>query len=165
MENSDIDFTNIISLPSNIVEPEPNSDELTPGDFASLLNELNKQVNNADGSISELMRRRDEIEQSKKELEEKTRTFDADRANFDRLMKDEYQKLNDQKIDFEQEKTKIFNEIQDAREELSRKNREFEKYREDQMNLIRDSKKELAKNCEQFEKIVASFNRKIDKFE
>ena len=105
------------------------------------------------------------IVQNEKEMLEKLRILNEDRANFDRLMKEEYQKLNDQKIDFEQEKTKVLNEIQDAREELARKNKEFEKYREEQVKLIKDSKKELAKNCEQFEKIVASFNSKIENFD
>ena len=165
MNSSNIDFSSIISLPSKDETSRVNNDDLTSHEFEGLLNELNKQVSTADGSIVELLRKKDAIVQNEKEMLEKLRILNEDRANFDRLMKEEYQKLNDQKIDFEQEKTKVLNEIQDAREELARKNKEFEKYREEQVKLIKDSKKELAKNCEQFEKIVASFNSKIENFD
>ena len=163
MDKDSVDFSKRIDYTA-LKDEQVGSEELSSSDFESLLDELNKQVSTADGSISELMRKRDSIEQSKKELDDKLKTFEDDRLNFDKLMKEEYQKLNDQKIDFEQEKTKVFNEIQESREEMARKEREFAKYRQEQIDMIKESKKALAKNYEQFEKIVANFNAKIDKF-
>ncbi|MBR4230694.1 MAG: hypothetical protein IKR74_00875 [Bacilli bacterium] len=161
MENENNNFINIINLPN---ETSDNEDVFT-SDFESLLNELNKQVSTADGSVSELMRRKDIIEKERRDLEEKNQAFKEERVKFDNLMKDEYQKLNDEKSRFEQEKNRVYNDIQEMREELSRKNRDFEKYRSEQLDILKDSKAALANNYKQFEKIVATFNKKIDKFE
>ena len=146
------------------VKENESLEEMTSKDFEVLLDELNKQVSNADGSINELLRKRDTITQDKKDLENRLVSFEEERISFDKKMKEEYQQLNDQKTDFEQEKTRVFNEIQEAREDLSRKSKEFEKYRQEQLEIIKNSKKMLTKNYEQFEKIVSTFNDKIDSF-
>ena len=159
MINDDKDFINIINLPG-----EENDNGESSGDFESLLNELNKQVSTADGSINELMRRRDILEKEKKELDEKNQAFKEDRINFDKLMKDEYQRLNDEKSRFEEEKNRVYNDIQEMREELARKNRDFEKYRQEQLDILKDSKAALTNNYKQFEKIVSTFNKKIDNY-
>ena len=91
--------------------------------------------------------------------------MEENRFSFERQMKEEYQKLNDLKIDFEQEKTKVFNEIQNARELHEKNKRTFEKFRQEQLANIEKSKKMLTKNYEQFEKIVSKFNEKFDKFD
>ena len=160
MDSGENGFINIINLPDEV-----NNDESFTSDFESMLNDLNKQVSNADGSVSELMRRRDIIEKEQRELEEKNQAFKEDRDKFDAFMKDEYQKLNDEKSRFEQEKNHVYNDIQEMREELARKNRDFEKYRSEQLDMLKDSKTALANNYKQFEKIVSTFNKKIDKFE
>ena len=134
-------------------------------DFSNLIADLNKQVSNADGSVSELVKQRDNIQARHHELDEIKSSLENDRFNFERQMKEEYQKLNDLKIDFEQEKNKVFNEIQRSREELAKNQRDFEKYRKEQMTFIENSKKMLTKNYDQFSKVVATFNNKIENYD
>ena len=161
MENEGNSFINIINLPNDTGDVE----DTVTSDFESLLNDLNKQVSSADGSVSELMRRKELIEKERKELEVKNQTFKEDRDKFDILMKEEYRKLNDEKNKFEQEKNRVYNDIQEMREELARKNRDFEKYRKEQLDILKESKTALTNNYKHFEKIVSTFNAKIDKFE
>ena len=161
MENDGNNFINIINLPNESIGME----ETLNSDFDSLLNELNKQVSTADGSVSELMRKRELLEKERRDLEARDRAFKEDRDKFDMLMKEEYQRLNDEKNKFEQEKNRVYNDIQEMREELARKNRDFEKYRKEQLDMLKDSKDALSNNYKHFEKIVSTFNAKIDKFE
>ena len=111
MENEGNSFINIINLPNDTGDVE----DTVTSDFESLLNDLNKQVSSADGSVSELMRRKELIEKERKELEVKNQTFKEDRDKFDILMKEEYRKLNDEKNKFEQEKNRVYNDIQEMR--------------------------------------------------
>ena len=134
-------------------------------DFNTLIADLNKQVSNADGSVSELVKKRDSIQAKYQELEELSSSIENDRFNFEKQMKEENEKLNNLKIDFEQEKNKIFNEIQSERELLAKEKREFEKYRREQLNFIDSSKKMLTKNYDQFAKVVATFNEKIESYD
>ena len=159
------DFEGVMEVrfPNDIIgnkEPEDEFDNLP-----NLLSELDKQVNNVDGSVAELVKLREELYIEQKELESAKKAFEESKFNFNQQMKKEHQELNDLKIDFEQEKSRIFNEVQTAREMLEKKKRDFEKYRQEQNAQIEKSKKILTKNYEQFEKIVSTFNEKIDKFD
>ena len=160
MINNNQNFVNIIDLPDDF--KSGSADEISSSDFESLLNELNKQVSNADGSINELMRRKDAIEKEQKELDVKIKTFNEERADFEKKMKEEHDILNNLKEEFEQEKKSSYDEIQEMRDELSRKTIEFEHFRQEQLNMLKESKKALTNNYKQFEKIVATFNEKID---
>lgn len=77
-------------------------------------------------------------------------------------MKNEKQKLNDAKIDFEQEKTKIYADIDFKRQEVINSKNEFEKYRVEQMDLIEKNKAQLEDNYAKFEKIVRTFISKMN---
>lgn len=133
--------------------------------FASLLSELDKQVNDVDGNVASLVSFKETLDEEGKKLRIAQKELEENRFAFERQMKEEYQKLNDLKIDFEQEKTKVFNEIQNARELHEKNKRTFEKFRQEQLANIEKSKKMLTKNYEQFEKIVSKFNEKFDKFD
>lgn len=134
-------------------------------DFDILLADLNKQVVSADGCVANLISRREEIDKQKSKLAADRRELDDDRFQFQQDMKAEHQKLEDLKIDFEQEKTKAFNEIASAREELNKRKAEFEKFRIDQIETIENNKKALASNYDQFDKIVKNFTSKLESHE
>jgi len=167
--SNDIDFSKVaeVSFPKCLIG-SVNDKETQIDHFDNLserLEELNKQVSNVDDNVSSILSLKETLELERKSLSLMQKEIDEMNFAFERKMREEHQRLNDLKIDFEQEKTKTFNEIQSARELLEKDKIAFEKYRQEQLSLIERNKKILTKNYEQFEKIVSNINEKIDNFD